>query len=423
MSSAGGARACGNLIDDMEAATGRICAGAGRVGAWYAFNDDTGMQWPSKAAPGTPIQTSRLPTPRGQSWRAMHTYGLSFSAWGGGIGFDLSFDGVRYGCYDASRYSGIRFWLRGAADTSVGFRVNAQSNTAMQRGGRDSLTLPLGPEWVEYVVPFDELSSPSELDRLASVQFKVSGRAFDFWVDDVSFSEGPPNCCSPLLACADGARFESPALRSMVPQGDRNALTLGCSDVCSARSLSGTQRSLGDLRGVECLSQLNSISLTQSGLRDVSGLKGLMALNRIELSGNALEDIGALSGLANLSQLDLSENRVSNLTALSELHSLRSLMLAGNAISDLTPLRGLKDLQKLVVAKNSISNLEPLAELSALTELDLSQNSIVDVSPLVSLWSLSQLDLRGNRALDCGSQAALLRALRDRGVRLSSDCP
>jgi len=84
---------CGTKIDDMENGTGHICQGEGRTGGWYAFNSQSGTQWPAPTTPGIPIETSLIPGGRGASLRAMHTYSdVAFSY--AGIGLDLSFDGT-----------------------------------------------------------------------------------------------------------------------------------------------------------------------------------------------------------------------------------------------------------------------------------------------------------------------------------------
>jgi len=214
-----GMEACGPLIDDMEDGTGRLCAGAGRVGAWYAYNDGLGVQWPPPGEPGTPILPVELDARRGQSTRAMysfHSYGDvsqvdGTKGWGAGIGLDLWFDGRTYAAYDASAYTGVSFFARsGRSYTEVQLRVNSVDTTLDAYGGTcpkefcNTYAKPfyVTDEWVEYRVAFADLHpylaeplAPTVLrtDRLTNLQFLfvrfapgVSTDA-DVWIDDVRF--------------------------------------------------------------------------------------------------------------------------------------------------------------------------------------------------------------------------------------------
>lgn len=84
-----------SLIDDLENGTGHIPRTDGRVGVWYAFKSDEGAQWPSPTVPGVPIETSVI-SEQCSNRRAIHAYGTGVH-WAG-VGFDLAFDGTKYGC-------------------------------------------------------------------------------------------------------------------------------------------------------------------------------------------------------------------------------------------------------------------------------------------------------------------------------------
>lgn len=221
---AGGAgkRACGDLIDDMEDGTGRICTGEGRVGVWYAYNDGLGTQWPAPEAPGTPILPLAIPGGRGASSRAMFSrfvyddldaIGSTDDPWGAGIGLDLDFDGFTYRTYDASRYDGITFYARGGrAFTEFHLRVNTVDSTSTDYGGScqeefcDTYAYyywNLGLEWARFSVLFSELYPylknrglpPFRPDQLTNIQFffvrfRPPYPDTEIWIDDVSFFRG-----------------------------------------------------------------------------------------------------------------------------------------------------------------------------------------------------------------------------------------
>jgi hypothetical protein len=221
---AGGAgkRACGDLIDDMEDGSGRICTGEGRLGVWYAYNDGFGTQFPAPETPGTPILPSVIPGGRAGSTRAMFSrfvyddldgIGGTDDVWGAGIGLDLSFDGVTYGTYDASRYDGITFYARaGRPYTEFHLRVNTTDSTFVGYGGKcpqefcDTYTFyswQVGVDWARYSVLFTELHAyignrglpEFHRERLTNVQFlfvryRPPYPDTEIWIDDVAFFRG-----------------------------------------------------------------------------------------------------------------------------------------------------------------------------------------------------------------------------------------
>jgi len=420
---AGGERACGALIDDMEDATGHICTGNGRMGVWYAFKDDGSSQWPAPTQAGIPIESSLIPEGRADSRRAIHTYG-SAAGWGAGVGFDLHFDGANYGVYDVQRYSGIQFWARGTG-SAVTFRLSTQSGTSVQYGGTctaktsdtaaigsacaggNGPRLKVGPEWVKYTVPFSELSqgSPNELDRTTNVQFKIGDETrgtlfypkYDFWIDDVSFVEGEPNCCSALPACQGGVHASDPALQRALTGSDDASVPLSCAKVCSLRFLSARGAGIRDLHGLECLSALDTLSLPDNAIDDLSPLAGLTALRDIDLSNNRLENLKGLASLHNLANLQVSNNQLTSLSDLTRLDHLAVLDVRHNQLTDAQSLAGLHELEQLNLDENQLASLPPLDSLASLVTLTLSTNSLVDVGPLARLSALTRLELKGNQ--------------------------
>ena len=418
----GGNRACGLLIDDMEDGTGRICTGEGRVGAWYAFNDDTGTQWPLKTPAGAPLETSLISGSRGASLRALHTNGTAFGLWGAGIGFDLNFDGTTYRHYDARRYAGISFWARGQAGQTITFRVSSESNTAAIYGGTcvpkcsgpGGLRLQVGPTWIKYVVPFSEPGLVSdgvlrELDRLTNVQFMVREAPFDFWVDDVSFFESASGCCPNLPNCQGGIRFKDPALAAAVLASIAPAATLECSAVCSLHSLSAMGLGIRDLDGLECLSQLTTLRLTNNEIVDLTPLSEMPGLVELNLEKNRVYNASPLRGLTNLSSLNLAGNQLDRATGLASLVGLNTLSLSDNKLFDVRDLASLVQLQSLSLSNNALGRVSDLATLVQLRSLALAGDALQSVAALSGLTELTQLDLSHNELSTMNDLAGLVK--------------
>ena len=190
------------LIDDMEDGNSTISPGGGRLGYWYAFNDGTaaGMQTPTSGADFT---MSSISGGRDSSMQAAHTSGTGFADFAG-MGFGL-LDSAGKNCpYNASGYTGIRFWARG----NVAIRVSVQMPDTVPpaQGGTCSsmcfdthgAPVNLTNEWQPFEFDWAQLrqqnfGTPITFDagRILAIQFQTaSGNNFDFWVDDIEFMGG-----------------------------------------------------------------------------------------------------------------------------------------------------------------------------------------------------------------------------------------
>ena len=418
------ARDCGARIDDMEDASGRICNGSGRVGAWYAFNDKANsVQWPTATAPGTPIETSLIPGGRATSSRGMHTYG-SVSGWGAGIGFDLDFDGTTYRVYDASRYQGVHFWARSSIGGSIlRFRISTASTTAVKYGGTCQSGAPtecvgptpallqLEPDWLEYTVSFAELARATERDRLTNIQFMAQGE-FDFWIDDVSFIEGEPNCCPDLPACQGGVHFSDASARSALLSPNDSAALLSCSQVCALRSVKLADPAIQSLGGFECLSALDTLTLSTTAVTDLTPLSGLVGLHELSVTQGKLSDLRPLAALHGLRALNLIDNQVADVQPLAALVKLQALSLTNNALTDIASLANLTLLKQLMLASNQVQDASPVSLLAALQELDLHQNRIGYLGSAFQLPLLAELNLDDNQVSDVTALASLSAVAR-----------
>ena len=187
-----GAGACGNLIDDMESGTGYICEGNGRVGSWFSYVDAQGSFSPA----GDPVPTSVVSPARDGSQRAMHAYGTRVDY--AGFGFWMSDVPITY---DASAYTGIRFYAKGTPGTLKVIVQTAATESTTYGGdctlptlscaGNDAGVSLDSSAWALKTVPFSELrngTAPFDKSDIWSIEFQPEGAgSFDYWIDDLSF--------------------------------------------------------------------------------------------------------------------------------------------------------------------------------------------------------------------------------------------
>ncbi len=229
------------LIDDFEDGDGFIANLAGRQGAWFTFNDGTGIQTP---APGSAISPDVDPYSTNYY---LHTTGSGFATsngsgdvYGAGVGANLSSPaGGTPGPYDASGYGGITFSYRlSTAPYSAQLRLNVATSatTPVAFGGTctqgcsddfgysvssasyycyyyPGYPYPFPGYFCTVTVPFSQLTqvgfgTPATFDpkTIIAVKWGISWpfytypptpNSFDFSLDDVAF-------VSPAAAAAAG---------------------------------------------------------------------------------------------------------------------------------------------------------------------------------------------------------------------------
>ncbi len=181
------------LFDDFEDGTNQVAVLDGRNGYW----------WIAKA----PHASVELPGPEFRvsdggpagSKRAAHVAGKTDieDVWG----FSLGGNFLGGGFYDASKYAGVSFQIKGTPKSFVRFKVH-DVNTHPDGGvckecwNAFGKTLQLNGDWQTFELSFAELrqldgwGSPQPAN-LASAKVKHlewaidQGTPFDFWVDDV----------------------------------------------------------------------------------------------------------------------------------------------------------------------------------------------------------------------------------------------
>lgn len=421
-----GSPLCLPLIDDMEDGSGRIRRCSERIGVWYAFNETadqtSGSQTPAPTSPGVPILPVEIPGGRGGSKRAMHTSGASNDyRWWAGIGIDLAFDGVKYGLYDASAYDGITFWVRGsAAPRPLQFRIGSSVTTIAKYGGACSLefcdphevAFEARADWHQRWVPFAQaMQSVGPIDRkaLTNLQFycEYGCSAFDFWIDDVAFYRGEPDCCSNPPGSCQGEL----SLKDTVLGASLNQSKVTSCEVCTQSQLSlvsyATANTVGDLTGLGCYVNLNSLTVSGWPVDDIGVISELRELDTIQMTSTLLADARPLAQLPFLRTLDLSANQFTRSENLSGKWHLTRLNLSRNQLTELVGLAGMRELVTLDLSQNAIADLDGIRALTALTSLDLSNNQLTDLTPLANLRSLNSLNLSNNQITDLSPLARL----------------
>ena len=222
-------------IDDMEDGSGRILAKNGRYGFWYVMDDANVIVWPPLTSSGEPALTERIPGGRSCSSRAMHIKGGcdDLDRWdddsGAGVGFDLRYNSTGPISFDASVFNGIAFWGRSEMEMDIPLRVRSITDTSTETVRADdglervysTAGIPLTEAWRKYWVFFrdeDHLVNPAfspfegeywdgafNARELLSVQFYFNHATrvgfFDFWIDDISFFKGRPDCGLDAAVC------------------------------------------------------------------------------------------------------------------------------------------------------------------------------------------------------------------------------
>lgn len=197
------------LLDGFEDNDLTLERNDGRGGVWYTFHDTTtGTITPTPLAP-SPLTDA----PAELGVFAMHITATGYSDYGSGLGVDLR-SGKKL--YDASRYTGIRFWAKVGAGKNTRHRlqisdINTDPLGAKCTKGADApegakcedhygKDLTFTTTWTQYSYSFAELEqvgwgyppddNTTKLDTtsLYGLQFKANAKLeVDLWIDQLEF--------------------------------------------------------------------------------------------------------------------------------------------------------------------------------------------------------------------------------------------
>jgi hypothetical protein len=192
-----------NMITDMEISGQEfqppVTSTGSVTGRWYTFNDGTSTN--QTPASGGVFVTARIcPARTEYSVRGAHTWGSGFTGYGAGEGFWVNKPSADEPLpYDASTFSGIRFWVAGNAP-SMRVRIvswHESSSCTSQDCNRHSAPVSVAAGWTQYVLTWAEFTHEAGTGttfnpaQFYGVEFLVpglpGGNTFDFWVDDVAF--------------------------------------------------------------------------------------------------------------------------------------------------------------------------------------------------------------------------------------------
>jgi hypothetical protein len=129
--------------------------------------------------------------PRDTSTQARGADGADFAA---GVALWVQLDHLLNQPVNLSGCSAMSFWARLESPSGrVVVALNDGSRASGLLDGRSTLpsrTLDVGPDWQEFMLPFESFSQgvAAEGPSLASIEFFVGdgGERFDLWVDDLA---------------------------------------------------------------------------------------------------------------------------------------------------------------------------------------------------------------------------------------------
>jgi hypothetical protein len=174
-------------------------------GVWYLFDDGT----VGTAGPAPLVCSPLSGAPAGLGGYAMHITATGFTGFGSGLGVDF-----RAGkkVFDASKFTGIRFWAKVGAGKNTRHRVQIADATTDKAGGKCNAAAdaPNGEKcddhfgfnatfttsWAEYVISFEQLTqigwgNPAlALDKAALYGLQVTAKPkleVDLWLDQIEF--------------------------------------------------------------------------------------------------------------------------------------------------------------------------------------------------------------------------------------------
>lgn len=192
-----------NLLDNFEDNDLTLYQSDGRGGVWYLFDDGTA----GKAGPAPLACTPLTAAPESLGSYALNITAEKFTLWGSGLGVDFRPGRL---AYDASKFTGIRFWAKVGATKNKFHRVQiADSSTdplgmkckgtadATKCGNHLGANLELTTAWAQYSLEFADLEQipgwglpATVLDKSAIYGLEVTAKAnvtVDLWLDQIEF--------------------------------------------------------------------------------------------------------------------------------------------------------------------------------------------------------------------------------------------
>ncbi|CAL6005816.1 LPXTG_cell wall anchor domain-containing protein [Hexamita inflata] len=99
-----------------------------------------------------------------------------------------------------------------------------------------------------------------------------------------------------------------------------------------------SQNKIGNIHGIQCMTQLRVLNLNQNYISDITCIQNLTNLIELDLSYNSIYCIYPIHYLTNLTSLKLHYNSIVDISPLSQLVNLTYLCIRSNLIQDFSPI-------------------------------------------------------------------------------------
>jgi hypothetical protein len=227
------------LIDDLEMVNGdtptchKIKEVDGRTGSWNSGKDDK--------SPAGSVVHSFDPAGAPRTGRAVHIVGKGLNGYGGYLALPLA------PCYNAAAYKGLSFWFRGDPAQAPWMKLSIMTPQSVEAAqGGSCIQPPVGhlPNvlecydnfsvhlfkvsniWTRYALTWQQLAQygwgqpiPNNIKgetQIIGLNFSpvwandaATNKAFEFWVDDLSFDTNGPFSDTGFKSIVSQSQFES----------------------------------------------------------------------------------------------------------------------------------------------------------------------------------------------------------------------
>jgi len=185
----------GGMIEDLEDGDNQAIKQEGRGGYWFTYSDKAGStvspMGAFKPAPGGV---------HGSKYAARFCGKVADAGQTLYVGMGLSLVDPKRP-YEASKYKGISFWVKGGAEMRVMLldqNTDPSADRCTDCYNHFGVNFYAPEEWTRFTIPFDKMTQKEGWgDQLAGVsskaligiqfEYKTPGREYDIWVDDIAF--------------------------------------------------------------------------------------------------------------------------------------------------------------------------------------------------------------------------------------------
>lgn len=161
-----------------------------------------------------------------------------------------------------------------------------------------------------------------------------------------------------------------------------------------------------DLKAIETLTALKKLWIGPM-VKSLNSLVFLKKLQYLSIHGQRVSDLAPIKELINLEYLDVDATPGATMPAIGHMINLKSVTAPSLSNRDLNFLAGLPALERLNLTNGNIETVSGLEAFHTLRYLDLDKTMVRDVSPIGKLAGLRSLDLSRTEVRDLSSLASL----------------